>query len=417
MAAINFEAAEAKLGRTMEATGRISGMTTAQVKAYAAQAAAASGQSPNVAATSAAAFASAGVQNPDVMKNLTRVTQEYADLTGQKVPAAQKELAASMAEPNKAGEKLLQTWGLLDSATKRQIDTLMAFGRTDEAQEIIARRMVGTLDDTTRAGGHTKSAMEKLGSAFDQMGQGYEATTAGAMAHWLRMASDAPAEIARIQAATASATGAAKQQAADARNAALAGLERNADESRGAETPEAKDRDREQTLRGAASKANIAMGAAKVLGDAEGVRRYRAERDSLNETISRNVDAQGRWISTLANEHAIMQETAKLAAARHAHHLQDAKDAEDRITLLKAADVVETNAQAKQHAADEANVVGARGVGGRHPKDTFGPQTASKEADRHRRDRPRRGLRAKRRGRHQGRGVARRADRSHAQGP
>jgi hypothetical protein len=379
IATLNFEAAQAKLARTMETTGRVSGLTTAQVKSFATEAAAASGQSPNVAATSAGAYASAGVQSPEVLKNLIRVTQEYADLTGQKVPAAQKELAASMAEPTKAGEKLLGTWGELDSATKRQIETLTAYGRTEEAQEVIARKMVGTLDDTTRAGGYTKSAMEKVGSAFDQMGQSIGHATGamdkliGSTMHWLAVSAGLAKHDAAIGAEAA-------QQAKDARNAALVKIENRADEAPGTETPEDRDRQREQELKGGAAQKNLAMGAAKILGDAEGVRRYKQERDSLNDTISRNTDAQGRWISSLDREHMVMQESAKLAAARHSHNLQAAKDAEDRITLLKAGDTVETNAQARQHAADEAALTGAHGVG-RGKKDMFGPQDASKEAD------------------------------------
>ena len=123
--------------RAMSGAGRFAGATAAGIAGAAERTAGAGGVSLGSAREGILAGVRAGVPGMDVIERANALAQRYAATIGIELPAAQKELAAALAEPGRGAEALDDKLKFLDATTIRYIKTLEAAGKRGEAARVI----------------------------------------------------------------------------------------------------------------------------------------------------------------------------------------------------------------------------------------------------------------------------------------
>jgi hypothetical protein len=165
-AVLSYEASLDHLQKLTEGVGRQSGLAADQINRLAEANAPGSGASIAAARDLEAQLLQTGKVGGAVFADLIQIQRKYANATGLDLKAAQKELAASFADPAHGAEVLSDKLSGVDGRTAQLITTLIAQGRAFEAQQVladaykVALQGVGTTSDT-------------LGGQLSQLGSGF----------------------------------------------------------------------------------------------------------------------------------------------------------------------------------------------------------------------------------------------------
>lgn len=155
-AAKGFEAA-------VSGAGRVSGLTSSELRKLVFQAADLGDVSISSARDQATAYLSTGKIGRAVLVDLIAVGKDYAQMMGMDAEAATKSLADAMLAPDKAGRDLTRTMGLLDQEALKQIDSLMKSGDLLAAQRIL-------LDAVSDAAAGQADKVGLITNAWDAVG-------------------------------------------------------------------------------------------------------------------------------------------------------------------------------------------------------------------------------------------------------
>jgi hypothetical protein len=148
-AAISWSSAQDRLTRSLEGTGRASGMSLADINGAAAASAAAGRMSLGQARGLVGGFAQAGA-NAAVTTGLAGSVRRFSGFTGQDMDAAGKSLAEGVAAPGTKGIALLDsTFGMLNQRVVDTIKDLEAQGNRQGAQKAFMDSYLESLKATT----------------------------------------------------------------------------------------------------------------------------------------------------------------------------------------------------------------------------------------------------------------------------
>jgi hypothetical protein len=160
---VAFADSQAKITQEVTGSGRAAGIASGQLLALAKANASAAGTSIGQAQALESALLQTGKVGGGVFGDLIAIQKRYAIATSQDLKQAQAELAAGFADPAKGAQLLEDRLGGLDGATQRSIQTLLAQGRTFEAQKVLAKAYADAL-----TGVNTTS--QTLGGQFSILG-------------------------------------------------------------------------------------------------------------------------------------------------------------------------------------------------------------------------------------------------------
>jgi hypothetical protein len=134
------------LQKATQGIGVTTGATVSALNALAVSNASAGKVSTSTAREIVAGYASLGTIAVPVIGDLTRVTSEYARVTGQEVPAATAELGRMFADPARGAEDLAAKIGGLDDRTRELIRTQIEQGDRSTAQQTLADSLKASID-------------------------------------------------------------------------------------------------------------------------------------------------------------------------------------------------------------------------------------------------------------------------------
>lgn len=376
-AALAWANSEEHLTNVLAGVGRQSGLTRDQVVAATKAAADASGQSEYATRAAAEAFAAAGVRSQEALTALSGDVEVFARLTGQKGPAALKELAGAMEDPVKGAKQLNEQMNLFDETQLRAIKSAQDAGDQARAQAIVMGQLEQATKGANAAGIATATIWDRAASALKEA-----AAQAGAAALEVgKLAALGPigyvnnAKNERGQAAKAAAyQRQAAQEAAANRASALAG-------SYASETPEGREQANFDELKAKRDALKAGMDVEARRGNSDQLARDKAAYEALRDTVARLSDAHGNLIRSLDREHQAADLVRQEVAARKAHNTELVKELETRKRLLDVGDKVISGADLQRQAADQGAIAGARATKAGGRKDTFARQDGSKEAD------------------------------------
>lgn len=152
IATIQYNQSVEKLTASTVGLGAATGNTAQDLQETAAKSATAFGLTVGASQQAAIAFNNAGVSNTATIEQLTGVSQVYAELLGEKLPQANKDLATAMADPAKGAEELNSKLEFLDQTTLQHIETLSNLGDKEEAQNILLDALKTRTDLAREAG-------------------------------------------------------------------------------------------------------------------------------------------------------------------------------------------------------------------------------------------------------------------------
>jgi hypothetical protein len=173
-ALLRWQSAQDALTVSLNALGRASGLTLAQVNAVAGGAAARAGLSTNTAQALAAQFLGAGVSGGS-LGGAIGVTRDLGRKLGLKEDEAASTLAQALADPARGAAQLADKFGLLTRAQVREIETLDGLGdksgATAKLVEGLAKALDKMPDPTSRLTDAFERGAAKLSDAFSKIGK------------------------------------------------------------------------------------------------------------------------------------------------------------------------------------------------------------------------------------------------------
>ncbi|WP_100962633.1 phage tail length tape measure family protein [Bosea sp. FBZP-16] len=150
-AAISVAGERRQLDTSLLGSGRSVGLTGGQYD----QLAKASAESAQITLTNArliaAEYARLGQLAATQLPQLTRLTKEYALVTGQGMTDAARELATAFADPSRGAEMLAGKVGALDSVTVRSIRTAEMYGDRLRAQKLLVDGLAQSMEGAAGA--------------------------------------------------------------------------------------------------------------------------------------------------------------------------------------------------------------------------------------------------------------------------
>lgn len=217
-AAIKFGDSMARLGELAAGAGRQSGLAASQINEIAKANAPGSGAGVGQARELEAQLLQTGKVGGQVFGDLIQIQNKYAIATGQDLKTAQKELAAGFADPIKGAETLADRLSGVDGRTQELITSLVAQGRSFEAQVVLARAYKDSLQGVESTSQTLGGQLSILGNKIGDVSNWFAEATASAQA-FILLGPKAVAEMKRLQAEQAK----QKQGEAAANNASRAG--------------------------------------------------------------------------------------------------------------------------------------------------------------------------------------------------
>jgi len=359
-----YDEALRKLNVTASGVGAIGGHTGAQLESAAQSATGQTTIDIGAARSGAAAFAAAGVRDAETLKTLIALSSDYAQLTGQKLPDAQKALARAMEDPRKGAAALNSELDFMTASQERQIRVMVESGDKIGAQSELTRLLAQRTHEAADASGGLHSGLSQIGTAavnalknfapflaalerFDQLGGG--SASAAAAQQKARIDAAQQRIQTRAQLVQQSQLG---EQAADT-------------------TPEGREQLNFEDLKARASQLQQGAAASAKLGDTAAAQRQTAAYNAVRDAIGRVTDAHGKYITQADREHQIVQLQVQEAEATKKHDAALKGKLATQIELLKVGDKIETNAQAQRAAQDAGALASARVRTPRGPKDTY----------------------------------------------
>lgn len=173
----------AKLNAVAMGSGRLIGMTGAQLEASAEAAAAAGDMSVAAAREIQAAFVQAGDISGEVLTGVTALTKDFAAATGQDAAGAARELGAAFADPIAGADDLATKFGVLSQAQVEHIGHLVEENDLAGAQKVLLDALgpafAGAADQANilargwdNIGAAASGAWSWMGKALDRMATG-----------------------------------------------------------------------------------------------------------------------------------------------------------------------------------------------------------------------------------------------------
>ncbi|WP_445191238.1 phage tail length tape measure family protein [Sphingomonas sp. Tas61C01] len=129
-----------------QGSGRVLGVTGAQLEANAVAAARAGNITVAAARDIEAAYVQTGQIGADVLTGLTALTSDFAAATGQSAQDAQKQLAAAFVDPAKGADDLAAKYGTVSQAAADYIQTLVQQGDVTSAQLVLLQQLQPAFD-------------------------------------------------------------------------------------------------------------------------------------------------------------------------------------------------------------------------------------------------------------------------------
>lgn len=272
-----------RLGELTEGVGRRSGLAAQNIRALAKANADEAGTSIAQAEALAGALLRTGKVGGEVFGDLMRIQQRYAIATGQELPDAQRELAASFADPARGADALAEKLGGVDRQTQQLIDSLMAQGRETEAQKVLAEAYERALSGVGATSQTLGGQLGQLGNAISDVSSRFGEAVNNAKL-FIQLGPQAVATMKR-QAADATARGDAM--------ATINGASRAGGNLYMRLDPDAAAR---QALQGDVSTARRGLNASRVLGDFQGIQQN-------VEALERAAQAERSYLSVAEKAH------------------------------------------------------------------------------------------------------------------
>lgn len=349
--------------------GAVSGVTAAQLREAANEAADASGQSKRATLESAEAFAAAGVRSQAAISGLSASVQTYAELTGQKAADAQKALATAMKDPIKGAEELNDQLGILDSTQLEQIRTMVDAGDKTGAVNLITKALKERVDEANQSGVGLNSTFGEMGSQLSNL--------------WNKIGQVTNAFLdldraQRIVAGSAPFGGffgggtPVKSNESDIQRRARLNTDSAAGSAIAGSTPEGQDRARREALVGSLATLRTALSAETQL---HGANSEAAQRDAA--AIAEYSRAIRTFLPEAEKKHQLAVLDDQLEKARHSRDSGKVADLTRQRTELSMAGQVASQGDVSQAASDAAAKAGDR-VGGAK---SHGPSVVSEWAE------------------------------------
>ncbi|MBE2242386.1 MAG: phage tail length tape measure family protein [Burkholderiaceae bacterium] len=138
----------AAFNAAVQTTGNYAGATRGQIEQLAESAARSGGITRGAAREAAVAMVQSGRLGIQTIGNLTRVVQDYANVTGQSTAAAAKSLTDMFVKPGEGAEKLNEQFHFVTLEQLRYIRQLEEQGRVEEARLELSQRFAQHLGGT-----------------------------------------------------------------------------------------------------------------------------------------------------------------------------------------------------------------------------------------------------------------------------
>lgn len=384
-ATIAYANSQEHLANVAAGAGRRSGLSASQMDEASRTASQQSGQSQYGTRATVEAMAEAGVRSEQTAESIARLTAAYARLTDQKPAKAQEEIAKAM-EDTRGGVKGAQAaieifqkrFGDFNDTQKQAIITAARFGDVQKVQDLLWKSVAADIESANRAGNATPTIWDKIASSF--LGVAFAAGKAGEGLAAIAFYGDpSSAAYMRAQEAAKAASRTADAKAKAAR-AALTGQQDQAEEAH-LSTPEGREEENFNQLRGNQARARQGVQASLKLGDTATAARYQADLEKFTDAIGRVTDAKGKYITVSEREHQIVQlQVQETEAVKH-HDAALRGAIASKIAYLKAGDAPQSNAEVRRHAADEGALAAAHGMRSSPRTNSFARQDNSKSAD------------------------------------
>jgi hypothetical protein len=150
-AAFSVAGQKQDLANSLLGVGRAAGITGDQLNALAKESAAAGNVSVSTARSITAEYTKTGKIAPSIIRDLIRVSKDYAVTTGQEVPDAAKDLAASFADPIRGMETLNSRLGTLGPSVQRAVRDAVNQNDAYRAQKILVDALVSSTERAANA--------------------------------------------------------------------------------------------------------------------------------------------------------------------------------------------------------------------------------------------------------------------------
>jgi Ca2+-binding EF-hand superfamily protein len=149
--AVSVAGERQQLDNSLLGSGRGVGLSGGQFDALARESAEAAQITVSNARLIAAEYTRLGQLAATQLPRVTKVTKDYALVTGQDMTAAAKELARALADPSRGAELLADKVGHLDTTTLRSIRTAESYGDKLRAQKLLVDGLAQSLDGAANA--------------------------------------------------------------------------------------------------------------------------------------------------------------------------------------------------------------------------------------------------------------------------
>lgn len=156
----DYSSGQEELSKSLRGMGRGSGATVSGMNITAREIAEANSISIQSARSIQAAFAATGRIHASLFAEMGRTTKRFADYTGLTMDEAAKELAKAFSDPAKGAEDLQEKIGLIDSRTKRYIQTLVNQNERQRAIQVLNEAVIEGV-------GRQEKHVSQLGKAWN----------------------------------------------------------------------------------------------------------------------------------------------------------------------------------------------------------------------------------------------------------
>lgn len=364
VAAIQYEEAMNRMETAVVGMGAASGQSRERLESLAKEG---NGLKLSVgdAENAVTAFANAGVRDAQVIEQLKNTTADFAALTGQKASEAVKELADAMRDPIKGAQDLNEKLSFLDASELEQIRTLVELGEKTRAQAELSGLLKERTDEAAAASGHLQGGLTEVGNAAGDAWRQFGGLT-DALSHYIAVAGTfgADAQKRAIDNEVAKGRGHNEALEDEVENEAILDATSADAAPLYAKTPEEKDRSARNQLQGAVKTINTGLAAdialygehsAAVVRDREALAEYTRAVSTYRSEVDKKVQSDKLDV--------------QIEEAKRAHNKAAVADLTRQKSLLSQSGVVETDADANALAAGAGAVAGAKGRGGKKPKD------------------------------------------------
>ena len=171
----SYLSSQQKVQMSLTGAGRASGQSVSSINSIAQSASSTTGLSISEARAFAAELAAAGKIGKDNLEPLVKIGHDIATAFGTDAAGAAQILAKAFADPVAGADELNQRLGFLDAAMQRQIQTLVAQNKVQEAQKVLQAGVASGLADVSAAVSTSTKFWTALGNiasnAWDKIGE------------------------------------------------------------------------------------------------------------------------------------------------------------------------------------------------------------------------------------------------------